>query len=291
MRTRTRKGGGVPSDEASTRVDTGQRRTSPAPVGSGNHVSAELYEAARTAYISGGSIKAIRDATGLSTTASQRLLDSGVPQLHLPPIREAARLEAAKVEVELRKREEKAARTEAAELAQVMEARAKAAKRAKETEAKILGDVEKSRGEEIRLVRANRVSATVLAQVNADLLRVSSELARSLLEDVSSLKKLDPHKRMGVLRTVAGIVHRTAQASAAAVQMERLLMGEPTAILGRADGPSTEHMTPDEAEQWLALANRAFARRAARRTVVDVSSAPEPGGEREDVLELTEDLT
>lgn len=279
---------------ASTRVDTGQRTRTPAPVGAGNTITAELYEAARDAYVGHGTLSAVREATGLGQGAAQRLLDSGIPQLGLPSLRDAARAEASKVEARLRKREDAAATLEAKELAKVMEARAQAQKRAREHETKVLGDAERSRAEEVQLVRLNRISATVLAQVNADLLRVSSSLAKSLLEDQAALRKLTPKERLGILRTVAGVVHRTAQASAASVNMERLLMGQPTAILGRADGPSTQHMTPEEAEQWLALANRAFARRAARRTVVDAEVVREEDGaeeaEDEAVAELVEDL-
>lgn len=256
-------------------------------------ITPEVYELARTAYLSGGTVGAVREATGLGQQAALRLIDSGEPRIGLPSLRDAARAEAAKVERELKKREAKAAEEEAKELARTMEQRAKAARRSREHESKVLGDAVKARAEEVKLVRLNRISATVLAQVNADLLRTSSKMAQSLLE--LDPKTLSPKERLTVLRSVAGIVHRTAQASAAAVNMERLLMGEPTAILGRADsGPSTHDMTPEEAEQWLAIANRAFQRRAARQTIIDATPASAgEGGEdaEESVLELTEDLT
>src|SRR5690606_14685300 len=145
------------------------------------------------------------------------------------------RAEAAKVERRLRQRERQAAEQEAKELAKTMEQRAKAARAAREHESKVLGDAVQARKEEVQLVRLNRISSTVLAQINADLLRTSSKVAKSLLE--ADLSKVSVRERLTILRTVAGIVHRTAQASAAAVNMERLLMGEPTAILGRADAP------------------------------------------------------
>lgn len=275
--------------KASTRVDT------PARNAPGQVVTPELYAAARAVYLETGNPADVRRATGLSAERCSRLIDSGEPRLGLPSLRDAARAVAAEVDARATKAEKGAAVAVAKEHAATLEARARAARSAREHETRVLGDAVRSRADEVRLVRANRQSALILAGINASLLKASAAVADSLLRDVETgrLAGLDPYKRLGILRTVAGIVHRTAQASAAAVNMERLLMGEPTAILGRADGtgPSTSDMTPDEAEQWLHLANRAFARRAARRTVVDVA-VPEGQGEPtdEDVLELTEDL-
>lgn len=278
--------------QASTRVDTGQRTATPAPVGPGNDIAPDVYERARVAFVERGTLAAVREATGLGLPAAQRLLDSGVPTRGLPSLRDAARAHAAEVERRLRLAEKASAGAEAKELATTLEQRARAAKAAREHEAKVLGDAVASRADEVTLVRANRKSALVLASINADLLRAGTILARSLLEDPKALTKLSPRERLGLIRTVAGVVHRTAQASQVAVNMERLLMGEPTAILGRADGtgPSTQDMTPDEAEQWLALANRAFARRAARRTVIDVETSPGTPEQSEDVDELVEGL-
>lgn len=263
----------------------------PGPAG----VSLEQYERARDAFVSEPTIAAVAKAAGVGRDLAARLIDSGEPKLGLPSLRDAARLVAATVTKELARVEKATGEAQAAEMARTLEARARAAKLARENEERLLGDAVESRKAEVRLVRANRTSALVLAGVNADLLRVSSKLAAGLLKDVESgrLDKLSPRERMGILRTVAGVVHRTAQASQVAVNMERLLMGEPTAILGRADGsPSTGDMTVEEAEQWLGLATRAFERRARRRQVIDAQVVPQEGGEAEgeDVLELVEDL-
>lgn len=281
MQARTKK----QSPASSTRVDA-----SKAP---GSSVPLEVYERARAAYLEHGSIAAVRKATGLSEAVAARLIDSGEPRLHLPSLRDCARAAAAELDRKAKAAEKATAHEEAAQLARTLDARAAAARRAREHEEKVLGDAVESRKSEVRLVRSNRIAAQALASVNADLLRVSGKLAESLLADVESLKKLSPRERMGILRTVAGIVQRTAQASQASVNMERLLMGEPTAILGRADGtPSTKDMTPEEAAQWLALANRAFERRAARQTVIDVAPVDAPReGDDEDVLEIVEGIS
>lgn len=255
-------------------------------------VSAEVYARARAAYLEHGSIVAVAEAAGIGRDLAARLIDSGEPRLSLPSLRDCARVVAAQVSKEMSRAETASGVQAASGVAKSLEVRAAAARRAREHESVVLGDAVKSREAEVRLVRANRMSALVLAGVNADLLKVSSRLAESLLRDVEVLVKKDARERMGILRTVAGVVHRTAQASQVAVNMERLLMGEPTAILGRADGtsPSTGDMTPEEAEQWLALANRAFARRAARRTTIDVEPASGQEAEDEAVDELLEGL-
>ena len=248
----------------------------------------EVYERARLAFLEVGTLEEVKRVTGLNTGSVQRLIDSGVPQRGLPSLRDAARIHAADVEKKLRLREKAAAEATSKELASTLEQRAKAAKAARQNEAKVLGDAVASRADEVLLVRANRKSALALARVNADLLQAGHAIAGSILEDTPSLKKLSARDRLGLLRTIAGIVHRTAQSSQVSVNMERLLMGEPTAILGRTDGgPRTEDMTLEEAEQWLSIANRAFERRARRSTVLDVTPVM---GDEEAVNELTEDL-
>lgn len=263
-------------------------------------ISAEQYAKARAAWLAHGTLPAVEEAAGIGRARALRLVDSGEPSLSLPSLRDCARAVAADLDKKTRAKEQAAttqtANEQAATLAATLEGRARAAEKARTHEVKVLGDAVESRADEVRLVRANRTSALVLARVNADLLKVSLELASSLLTDLPKLRQLDAHKRMGILRTVAGIVQRTAQASSASVQMERLLMGEPTHILGRADGsPSTSDMTVEEAEQWLTLANRAFERRASRRTLIDATPDGNPSRDDDAESELlegvAEDLT
>jgi hypothetical protein len=278
--------------QASTRVDTGQRTATAAPVGAGNDIAPEVYERARVAFLERGTLAAVREATGLGAPAVQRLLDSGIPTRGLPSLRDAARVHAADVERRLRLAEKASAAEQAGALAATLEQRSKAARASREHEGKVLGDAVASRADEVLLVRANRKSALALAGINASLLRAGSAIAASILNDRDRLDKLSPRDRLGLLRTIAGIVHRTAQASQVSVNMERLLMGEPTAILGRTDaGPSTADMSPEDAEKWLAIANKAFARRASRRTVVEALPVEGAGGQiDEDAADLLEDL-
>lgn len=235
--------------------------------------STDEYEIARRAYLERGTIEAVARALACDRRGAARLVDAGEPALHLPSLKDAARIYASTVTAVVGRAEKATRAEESAQLVLTLEARAKAAKQARKHEEEVLGDATKSRADEVRLVRANRISALVLAQVNAELLKLSTGLARSLLADEEALKKLSPEKRLGILRTVAGIVQRTADASRISVNMERLLMGEPTAILG-SDGPSINEMTIDEAEQWLGIANRAFQRRGARRAQIETDGVP-----------------
>jgi len=209
-----------------------------------------------------------------------RLLDEGIPALGLPPVRRAAQ-ERARALVGDGPRS--VARGDAivdASAARVLEERVRLAREAETRETKLLGDAADQRDEEIRLVRANRRAAIALGTVNAHLLRGALQMASAIDRDLSALPPgVSLRERLGYLRTIAGIVQRTAEASQVAVKMERLMMGEPTDILQLRQGPSTKDMTPEEASEYLALANRAFARRAARSTVVDSTVEASPRGD------------
>lgn len=247
-------------------------------------LSGPEYERARNAYIATGTVTAVALAVPCDRERAHLLIEEGYPEAHQASLKDAARVYAAESEARTQRavasREAKAKEHEAEQATLKLEARARASEVARRHEEAVLGDAAKSRKDEVSLVRANRVSALVLAQVNAHLLKLSSGLAQSLLEEEHAIRKLSPEKRLGILRTVAGIVQRTADASRISVNMERLLLGEPTAILGR-EGPSTADMSAEEAEQWLEIANRAFSRRAQRRTLIETDATPAQSAEDE----------
>lgn len=259
-----------PPPELSSRLD---RRPTPTPV-QASRLTAEDWARARAAYLApgAGTIGSVR-AAGFGKVQAERLVVSGLPALGLRSLREEARLLIAKVEQKSGTLKDTAAE-------KLLEERRQATARVVQEGKAIVGDAEASRLEEVRLVRANRRSALVLAQVNGELLRTGLRVVESLertSRNEAELDRLPPRERLGMLRTIATVVHRTAEVSARAVEMERLLMGEPTAILGHADPSPAKDMTPDEAEKWFELASRAFKRRALRATVLDVE--PEPAEE------------
>lgn len=251
--------------EASTRVD-------------GNS-SVELddadWEAAKQAWFREGTIPAVARALGSTNETAERVVMVG--SLGRGPLR-------------LEGRAELAVASRARPLLPEDEAKlSQAAKRAsKEILAKekaILGDASESREEELRLVRSNRRGAIVLASLNVKLLRAADAIASSLMMDLVAedaegravptpkTMALAPRERLGLVRAVAQIVQRAAEASSKSVQMERLLLGEPTAILAHQTESPTDDMTPEEAEKWIELGHRALQRRARRRTVVEALPA------------------
>lgn len=168
----------------------------------------------------------------------------------------------------------------------------------------VIADAVASREEEARLVRANRGAAIALSGINLTLLRGALKVSDAL---ASKLERLDPESldidaTARLLRTVAMTVKTGAESAKIAVQLERLSAGEPTEIVGMTDAgstsfePSTADMSPDDAEKWLAIAQRAFARRAARSTVIESKAlvagdnARTPDGQVVDVTETQHDL-
>jgi hypothetical protein len=274
-----------------------KKRTKRPGVHPGEHASAasavvppEVHEKAREAWLAFGTVTAVSQAAGVSREVATRLIDSGEPRLKLPSLRDCARAKGVELDKRAKAAEKADAIEQAKEHAQALRARLEATKKARKQETLVLGDAVASREEEVKLVRANRISALVLTNVNARLLELSVQIADSLLSDAEKIRTMGVRDRMSVLRTIGGIVHRTTQASAGTVNMNRLLMGEPTTILGRADPSPVGEMTEDEAAQWLALANKAFEKKRARQRVLEAKVVSVVDVEDEDVAELVEGL-
>ena len=258
----------------------------------GSILTPEEHEKARIAWLTFGTVGAVAEALGMSNAVATRVIDSGEPRIGLPSLRDCARIAGAELDKRMKANEKADAIEQAKEHGKALRARLDATRKARAQETIVLGDAVASRNEELKLVRANRMSGLALTAVNARLLELSVEVADSLLSEKDKIKQLGVRERMGLLRTVAGIVQRTTQASAGSVNMSRLLMGEPTAILGRADPTPVGEMTEEEAEQWLAQANKAFERKRARRAlVVDVTPVDHDAEQEEQVAELVEGLT
>lgn len=163
--------------------------------------------------------------------------------------------------------------SEAAEATVAVEAKEKAAARR---------DAIKARAEEGKLVRAARGNVVVLLESCRDLLSAYRKLApnvRKLVEKINI--KIDaaldadegsPEEMLDLVERVAAVLWRLSTSSRAstaagmqALQMERLLLGQPTEIIGVTD---LDSMNEDEAirelEEAAATASRMKARRAKR---------------------------
>jgi hypothetical protein len=205
---------------------------------------------------------------GIGFHRARTIVEVGIPAMGLPPVKkvleEESRL-AAMGEKRLEGLEAKSA-------ARVIETRTKALARSEASRVAILGDAAAQHAEEAKLVRMNRQGAVALAAVNGRLLSGALSLVEALEKDLAE-NKGTIKERLGYLRTIANVVARTAEASQKAVQMERLIMGEPTAILGVQGGkPNPDDMTPDEAGQWLEAGMKAFEKAKRRRAMIEAKA-------------------
>jgi hypothetical protein len=240
-------------------------------------LTAAEYERARDAFLEHGTIVSV-ESVGFGRTQAEHLVHRGLPHLKLPPLQHVARELAARTDKLTTKLVKAAAEEDAEKVARALEERRAAAEKVRASEAAVLGDARDAREQELKLVRANRLAASALARVGVDLLHTAAALTADLREQALSgkLKHLSAREKAGLVRTVATIAVRTADVAQKSVQMERLLMGEPTAILGHTGAVPVGDMSPEDAERWFALAEKAFRRRAARTSVVDAETVGTP---------------
>lgn len=270
----------------STRVENGQRRT-------GRGATREEYETALAAYLDHPIQVTVMNTLGCGQDIAMRLIHEGIPALGLAPLedrrKEAARL-AAMGEKRLARGTEKLT---AEGVAKELEARKAAAEVAVVKQKAVLGDAIVQAEEEGRLIRANRTAALVLTGIQANLLRTGARLAGwmdNMIEQaeaapgvvtmvdgrrvVDGKKALDflglkPRDVMGMQRSVAFISEKIAEASAKAIELERLRLGEPGKIIGvqqvgAASDPSKPPMSMEEAEKKATGFLRAMERWRAR---------------------------
>lgn len=220
--------------------------------------------------------KALEAVTGQSVDTARRMVYIGVPKLGLPPLTKRLEDEGRSHLREDKQLRKEVNRLDAREARNMIEERAKIATEAALRTAAILGDHATQREEEARLVRANRRGAIVLASLNGELLSGAVELAKRVKVQLGD-DTLPLGQGLKALKDIATIVQRTGEASRAAVQMERLLLGEPTGIHEHRHSDASgalppKDMTPEEADKWLDIATRAVARRARAATVVEVEA-------------------
>lgn len=247
-------------------------------------MTGEEYERAWRAYANEPTLEAVRRELGCGHDVANRLVFEGLPVLGRPALKKRLEDEA---RLSARAENQLAARTDkltAEGAARVLDARKAAVDQAVKVAKDVLGDAAEQRAAEARLVRAIRISATAQAGVAAQLLRSSSRLANYIDQALEAVEKkkltglealkevgLKPSGALDLIKSMAAITLRSAQAAEAAVRMERLHLGEPTDVLKlQGAGPSKDKpMTMGEASQVVASAARAFERAKMRREAVD----------------------
>lgn len=204
---------------------------------------------------------------GVDHSTVRQLVHVGIPSIGLRPmsvrLEEAAR-ESLRTEATTRSAVERLTVEEATTMVQQ---RAMAVDEARKRTSAILGDAKTQHQAEAELARGNRLlvqaNMGAMGEVMMGLPKLVQRVRQAMeQESVTLAEGLD------AIRIIGTTVHKLAEATRTAIQAEHLVLGKPTSIVGGAhdDGPE---MSPEEAEQYVAIIERAAKRRAQRRTVID----------------------
>ena len=148
---------------------------------------------------------------------------------------------------------------------QVDEALAHAETKRRQDEAdKARTDVTQARTEEAQMIRMARGAATglliTLTHVSKGVTKVGGKVAKALETLAEAPGPLSPTEMVNLTKLVGNLTTALRQANdagARAMEMERLLLGEPTQIIGVAH---LQEVTMEEAERRIAAAQRALER-------------------------------
>lgn len=236
--------------------------------------TAAAYELAWDAYRQRGKVADAAAALaplGVTMETVRSMVHVGIPSIGLRPLsvrleetaRQALRTEATtRAEVE---------RLSVEEAASMVQQRAMAVEEARKRTATILGDAKTQHQAEAELARGNRLlvqaNMGAMGEVMLGLPNLVQKVRRAMESETVTLAE-----GLDAIRVIGTTVHKLAEATRTAIQAEHLVLGKPTSIIGGSPDEGPE-MTPEEAEQYVGIIERAAKRRAARRTVVDVPAA------------------
>jgi hypothetical protein len=243
------------------------RRPAPAKV-----ASAATYELAWDAYRQRGRVRDVLEALaplGVSAELCRSMVHVGLPTIGLRPL--SVRLEettraALRTEAVTRDEVERLSVEEAGSLVQQ---RAQQVEEARARTTAILGDARTQHEAEAALARDSRVLVQTSMSALAGTMMGLPKLVERTRKAMES-QELTLAEGLDAIRIIATSVHKLAEATRTSIQAEHLVLGKPTSIQGNAvdDGPE---MTPEEAEQYVAIIERAARRNARKRTVVDAA--------------------
>lgn len=220
-----------------------------------------------------GAHTAAAQAAGVSRKSAARIWKRGAPYMNKPPIQELV-LE-----------EQTAARAGATDaiVAAAKEQTAEQAERQYREAEKARQDVIRARRQEGEMVRAQRGNLVALIGVTGTLLRGAIKQARDLEtalatgKDPATKKALTIRDKVSILWQINRIVRQTAEASSDVIKMERLLLGEPTEIVGTMNlGDMTEEQAYAEIREAYEAAER-HARRKGHLHLLQGGKAPTNG--------------
>lgn len=177
-----------------------------------------------------GNVSKAARAAGISRPTARRAINDGYPDADPPrrPIRDIVAEEMVAARAAMAAEREVTARTTARD--HELE---NAARRQREAE-KARADAVEARRQEAQMVRSQRGNVLALIGINGQCLRgalqLSEKIQKELAEgDMTTAQKLTALTRLGLL------TQRISSAASEVVRMERLLLGEPTEIVGSRD--------------------------------------------------------
>jgi len=195
-------------------------------------------------------------AAGTTRKTSRKAWHEGWPDKGFPPIEQALKHEEELARAQL-------ARAREAELTEAHETN-------REVRQAAAVDAAATREREVMMVRAARENVVGFLKATNDLLHggvILSGMIRETLDDMRANGKRPPLKTsVYLMNAMGGALRQGNEAATLALRMERLLAGEPEAILGVQD------MTVKECVREVRQAQRAM-ERAAKRGLVSL-----PGG-------------
>jgi hypothetical protein len=125
-------------------------------------------------------------------------------------------------------------------------------------------DVIETRAEEGKMIKASRHNTIALMAVTSRLLetaiRKADQLEMIMNNEVEGQEPITFEQHIKFINACANLTKQAAEAADKNIQMERILLGEPTEILG----VSVKQMTMEEATQTMRSAQLAFEKAKAR---------------------------
>jgi len=209
-------------------------------------------------------------------TLAKRAWEEGFPEHGLPPIRDQLNEERVLARAKLAEERSK-------ELLSYEEALSADAIRMEQARLAARDEAIESRAQEGQLVKQSRGSILGLFSTLGGLLEAGHKAAGDLQKEIlDGNLALDFKQTMKFTNSLAFLTKQATEAAKLNMEMERLLLGEPTEILG----VNLQAMSMEDAVRTIGLANRALERARKRGMVPDgmASFALPPGHEPLEVV-------
>jgi hypothetical protein len=137
-------------------------------------------------------------------------------------------------------------------------------------------EARRQEGQMVKLARSNTISMMASA---SRLIRAADEKAKGLREDIEKGSvSMTPTQTITFIRDCAYLAKAGSEATKLNLEVERLLMGQPTEILG----VNLQHMTPEDVVRAGGMVNRAMRRAEKKGLIPPASDVPGYMGPEDD---------